>query len=117
VLCISRCCELTSSPLTSEPLFSSISPHRLFPSYDRQIAAIIAPAACGIIGIVLINTGLFVINMAYKFSKNNPVSVPVELEGKTLDKVAKRFEVSGGVSKALRSVKCFGYSGFFNYFQ
>ncbi len=61
--------------------------------YNRQIACIIAPAVCGIIGLVLINSGILYIRRAYIHSKVNPVSVESGNEEMTLAKVDRRLAV------------------------
>ena len=61
--------------------------------YKRQMACIVAPAVCGIVGIVLINAGLLFIRRAYNDSKANPVSVPRDFEKITMAKIEKRLAV------------------------
>ena len=61
--------------------------------YNRQIACILAPAICGIIGVVLINSGILFIRRAYIHSQENPVLIQSENEEKALAKVDRRLAV------------------------
>ena len=57
------------------------------------MSSIIAPAVCGVCGIVIINAGLFYIRWAFARSKDNPVSLSSDGEQDALNKIEKRLAV------------------------
>lgn len=57
------------------------------------MACIIAPVGCGVFGIIIINSGLVYIRLAYRTAKNNPVSVEIAGEQQVLGKIDKRLAV------------------------
>jgi hypothetical protein len=65
------------------------------------MSCIIAPAVCGVLGIIIINSGLLFIRRAYNSSKSNPFPVPPAAELYTVSKIDKRLAVSGPFSRRL----------------